>query len=499
MIRKKLAKTITTAALIVSVVAGVLGSTAPLTVCAATDTSSAYSQSVSINNPSIYIQSITRDTVTAGMVCEAPENTDIEYSWYVSKDKTSWTCIQDWKVNDEWLNWSPNFFGEFQLKGLARVKDEPLTTVVAVTTQVINPYIKGKCQLPYGMIVPGESGYLIGVETYENPNQSYQYEMLILDCTLLAEGKDAWIYTTNKFTVSEGAAGWTVWQPKYGYYWTLFRVYDADGNMIDEACYGFQNIAGSMDGTISGTHTHAYTPTIIVDATHETEGVVDYTCECGDSYRESIPTSGHVIKEYTFNYDSTTEADGTMTGYCESCGARVIKTAEGTKLTADGKYSEDIEGYYEGKIPSEIVEGEVVFDGYLKDETNEAPAPLEGVEDVEAYLAEHFDKIWCGGGYYVYMGDYIGKIDGYLYDELSQIYVKSKGHWTGPKLNVLYGRVNDGTLEIWWVSSNEGNWKWNWESNSAGLYGYSTGVEDLGYYDEGSISHGYIYFLNEQN
>ncbi|MBQ7707984.1 MAG: L,D-transpeptidase [Lachnospiraceae bacterium] len=99
-------------------------------------------------------------------------------------------------------------------------------------------YIKGKCQMPY----TGEGGgYLIGVESFENPNQSYRYEMLILDCTLLAENKTAWIYSTGQCGVAEGNALWTIWQPQYGYYWTLFRVFDENGNMLDEACFGFVN------------------------------------------------------------------------------------------------------------------------------------------------------------------------------------------------------------------------------------------------------------------
>lgn len=106
------------------------------------------------------------------------------------------------------------------------------------TDRAAHPYIKGECQMPY----TGEGGgYLIGVETYDNPNQSYQYEMLILDCTLLAQGLPAWTYTTGKCGVAEGNALWTIWQPQYGYYWTLFRVYDASGNMLDEVCYGFVN------------------------------------------------------------------------------------------------------------------------------------------------------------------------------------------------------------------------------------------------------------------
>lgn len=99
--------------------------------------------------------------------------------------------------------------------------------------------IKGICQMPYY----GEGGgYLIGVETYRNPNQEYQYELLVLDCTLLAQGKDAWIYTTNRCNVANENAFWTVWQPQYGYYWTLFRVFDKNGYLLDEKCYGFQNV-----------------------------------------------------------------------------------------------------------------------------------------------------------------------------------------------------------------------------------------------------------------
>ena len=83
-------------------------------------------------------------------------------------------------------------------------------------------------------------GYLIGIESYDNPNQEYTYELLVLDCTLLAEGKDAWVWTTGRCKVPE-TSFWAVWQPQYGYYWTLFRVYDKDGNLIDQECYPFVN------------------------------------------------------------------------------------------------------------------------------------------------------------------------------------------------------------------------------------------------------------------
>ena len=102
----------------------------------------------------------------------------------------------------------------------------------------LKQYIKAKCQMPY----QGKGGgWLIGFETYDNPNNSYQYEMLILDCNLYVQGLPAWTYTTGKCG-STGNALWTIWQPQYGYYWTLFRVYDKNGNLLDEECYGFANV-----------------------------------------------------------------------------------------------------------------------------------------------------------------------------------------------------------------------------------------------------------------
>lgn len=104
-----------------------------------------------------------------------------------------------------------------------------------LTFEIIDPVIKGKCQMPY---TGAGGGYLIGVETYED--KDYLYEMLILDCTLLRDGKDAWVYTTGKCKVPDNCL-WTIWQPQYGYYWTLFRVYDSSGVMLEEQCYGFVN------------------------------------------------------------------------------------------------------------------------------------------------------------------------------------------------------------------------------------------------------------------
>lgn len=164
----------------------------------------------------------------------------VEYSWYAIREyEENEECISDWKYGNEWLDWVPEKYGNYTLIGRTRVNGDDETIQEVKTDISYSPHIKGKCQMPYA----GEGGgYLIGFETYDNPAQKYRYEVLILDCTLLAQGKDAWIYTTTQCGVAEGNAFWTIWQPQYGYYWTLFRLFDENGNLIDEQCYGFQNI-----------------------------------------------------------------------------------------------------------------------------------------------------------------------------------------------------------------------------------------------------------------
>lgn len=190
---------------------------------------------------SLNISEKNRSQVKAGCTSEAVFDGNIQYRWVAYRKNSEETVvIQDWKTGASSINWTPDCFGEYVITAQTRLEEYPeFVTSEETDAFEYNPHIKGKCQMPYN----GEGGgFLIGVESYENPKQAYQYEMLILDCTLLAEGKPAWVYTTGKYKVSEGNAAWCIWQPEYGYYWTLFRVYDAKGNMIDQACYPFENI-----------------------------------------------------------------------------------------------------------------------------------------------------------------------------------------------------------------------------------------------------------------
>lgn len=79
-------------------------------------------------------------------------------------------------------------------------------------------------------------------------------------------------------------------------------------------------------------HQHSYVETITTEATCETDGEATYTCECGDTYTETIKALGHIYENYTSNNDATYLADGTETAKCNGCDLTDTRTAEGSKL-----------------------------------------------------------------------------------------------------------------------------------------------------------------------
>ena len=196
------------------------------------------SEGKNLRSNGIYVLKADGTGVTMGMVTSGVAKEKIEYRWVAcDENDQQWFTVQDWTKGNEWLNWKPPVAGNYVYVCYARVAGEE-TPVVEASIGVPYHVIKGVCQMPY---TGTGGGFLIGLETYDNPNQSYRYEMLILDCTLYAQGLPAWTYTTGQCVVPDNCL-WTVWQPKYGYYWTLFRVYDESGTLLDEVCFGFENI-----------------------------------------------------------------------------------------------------------------------------------------------------------------------------------------------------------------------------------------------------------------
>lgn len=67
---------------------------------------------------------------------------------------------------------------------------------------------------------------------------------------------------------------------------------------------------------------HSYTATVTTAPTCTTEGVMTYTCDCGDTYTEVIPATDHSWGEWVVVTQPTNYQEGLKQRACSSCGDR---------------------------------------------------------------------------------------------------------------------------------------------------------------------------------
>ncbi len=76
------------------------------------------------------------------------------------------------------------------------------------------------------------------------------------------------------------------------------------------------------DGAVS-EHTHSYSSQVTTEATCTVDGLMTYTCSCGDSYTEKLDASGHEY-DYEITAEATCAAEGVITYTCP-CGEAYIE------------------------------------------------------------------------------------------------------------------------------------------------------------------------------
>lgn len=187
----------------------------------------------------IYLNNHTYNNITAGMVVGNEYVSKLDFMWLgYDINKNKWFVISDWTRGNVWCSWNPGKTGQFLLLCRARWHSSQNNAAEACIGITHKQCINGICQMPN----TSWGGVLLGLSTFDNPNNSYRYEIQILDCSLFAAGNPyPWIYTTGRINVKGGSSAWAVWRPNNsrGYYLTLFRVYDVNGEMLDEECFGF--------------------------------------------------------------------------------------------------------------------------------------------------------------------------------------------------------------------------------------------------------------------
>ena len=228
-------------------------------------------------------------------------------------------------------------------------------------------------------------------------------------------------------------------------------------------------------------HTHSYTSAVTKASTCTSEGVMTFTCSCGDSYTKAISKTAHNYGSYTYNNDATYESDGTETAVCSVCGDRTTRTAGGTKLVHVHSYSESVT-----TAPSCTAEGVKTFacscgssyteaipaTGHAWSDyayNNDATTESDGTKTRYCTVCGERETVTAEG---------TRKNLPSWYDEHSQ------------PLNTTTGSQDDGSLEAYFVS---GQFSWSDAALGCWDFGYSMTSDYVGTYAEGNVYHGYLY------
>ena len=172
-----------------------------------------------------------------------------------------------------------------------------------------------------------------------------------------------------------------------------------------------QNVAlRFVDGTITlREHTHSYTAAVTTPADCTTDGVMTYTCSCGDSYSESIPALGH---EYKYNVVAPTcTAEGYTQVTCERCdysdmtdikealghsNYQYTDNGDGTHKVTCGVCSgvitaSEAHAYVDGTCPCGAKEGPTVIEGMTINHTLDLSADISVMFVVRKTLVADYD------------------------------------------------------------------------------------------------------------
>lgn len=181
----------------------------------------------------LYVHEHRCDNITVGL-CVDNKNTDLDYRWMAYDCATGqWKLISDWTTNNPWLMWNPGKTGDYLIHGEVRQTNNQSICNSFDMGFHHNQYINSICAMPN----PNGYGILLGEQT-QYASSNYRYEIMILDCNKYMWGDpNPWVYSSGRNSANQ--TFWTVANVPNGYFWTLYRVYDAAGNQLDEQCWGF--------------------------------------------------------------------------------------------------------------------------------------------------------------------------------------------------------------------------------------------------------------------
>lgn len=141
------------------------------------------------------------------------------------------------------------------------------------------------------------------------------------------------------------------------------------------ATYG--DFSKTLKINIVSDHIHSYTSSITTEATCTKDGVMTYTCECGDSYTEEIPALGHDYEtEYTVDKEATCTEAGSKSQHCSRCDSKqnVTEIPEtghdlASTITKEATCTEEGNMHYECKNCDYAYDEVITATGHIYDVT----------------------------------------------------------------------------------------------------------------------------------
>ena len=139
-------------------------------------------------------------------------------------------------------------------------------------------------------------------------------------------------------------------------------------------------------------HYHKYVETVIKEPTCTEDGEKVYTCDCGASYTEVIPATGHKYAESVITKKPTCTEDGEKTYTCDVCGGNFTETIPATGHNyVDGICTEcGDEKIVVGDRETRVIAGQTLEFICIDDAYVDASGEVKGA----LFIAYDFISIW---------------------------------------------------------------------------------------------------------
>lgn len=103
-----------------------------------------------------------------------------------------------------------------------------------------------------------------------------------------------------------------------------------------------EDLINGSTGDDKPTHTHQYEPCVVAPTCTE-KGYTQYSCECGDRYRENETAAvGHSFGAWEVTQAATTQSEGRMERACRACGLTEQKTLDKLSETHTHSYTTEV-------------------------------------------------------------------------------------------------------------------------------------------------------------